>query len=325
MVENPNNVISRRSNGPVSKGAGIAIQLIKTARLQFIVGCLVIFVLGGMLAVINGAAFDLVRLLLGALVVLPAQLAVNLSNDYYDVDSDKRGGSTLISGGAGVLLEHPELRRTVIRVAAGAVVFSLGMGLVFLFLYHYPAWMYGLVILGNLLGWTYSAPPVRLVQRGWGEIPFLFITGILVPAMGYLVVKGTLDGGFYPFILPLIFYGLIFVLSVEFPDVEDDLEADKRTWIARMGRRSGFTITGSLVILTTIYFFLADGFFPTAGGMNFRLLGWFSIIPLVPGVAGLIRRPAERGAATRIATWTIIGLVVFSLLVDGTLIVTALK
>ena len=61
-----------------------------------------------------GAPFAPFRLLQGCLVSLPAQLSVHFSNDYFDVGSDGAVRPTLINGGGGVLLQHPELREPVI-------------------------------------------------------------------------------------------------------------------------------------------------------------------------------------------------------------------
>jgi 1,4-dihydroxy-2-naphthoate octaprenyltransferase len=39
--------------------------------------------------------------------------------------------------------------------------------------------------MGNLVGWFYSAPPLRLAYRGLGEFSTAATVGFLVPAMGY--------------------------------------------------------------------------------------------------------------------------------------------
>ncbi len=163
--------------------------LFRVARLQFLVAGVALFVLGGMLAVLAGGSFSFMRLLLGYLVILPAQLSVHFSNDYFDVGSDRPGRPTLISGGGGVLLEHPELREPVKWIAVGLILASLLMGTIFLWNYAIPAWLFGFIVLGNLLGWCYSAPPFRFSQRGWGEVCYTFIAGLLVPGMGYLATE----------------------------------------------------------------------------------------------------------------------------------------
>jgi 1,4-dihydroxy-2-naphthoate octaprenyltransferase len=289
-------------------------NLFRVARLQFLIAGLALFVLGGLWAVLLGASFSLLRLLLGYLVILPAQLSVHFSNDYFDVGSDRPGQPTLISGGGGVLLEHPELREPVKWIALGLILSSLGVGFVFLRMYAYPLWIFGFVVLGNLLGWCYSAPPVRLSRRGLGEVSYTFIAGCLVPGMGYLVLRGTLDAGGLFFLPPLILYGLASILSVEIPDVEDDTLSHKATWLARMGRASGFTAIGWLLVAATGYFFLSPMIFPRQARMDPRVLGVLSFLPLGVGLWGMLRRPLERKVATGIATGIVIMLAAFSII-----------
>src|SRR5512143_262857 len=125
-------------------------NLIRVARLPFLIAGLALYVLGASWAGLLGAFFSPMRLLLGYLVILPAQLSVHFSNDYFDVDSDRPGRPTLISGGGGVLLEHPELRNPVKWIALGLSLSSLGIGFVFLWFYAYPLWIFGFILLGNL-------------------------------------------------------------------------------------------------------------------------------------------------------------------------------
>ena len=292
----------------------------RVARPQFLIVGLALFLLGGLWAILLGASFSPMRLLLGYLVILPAQLSVHFSNDYFDVSSDRPGRPTFISGGGGVLLEHPELREPVKWIALGLIVSSLGMGFIFLHAYAYPLWIFGFVVLGNLLGWYYSAPPFRLSRRGLGEVCYTFIAGVLVPGMGYLALRGALDAGGLFFLLPLILYGLASILSVEMPDVEDDLLAHKETWLVRMGRAPGFTTIGCLLLAATGYFFLSPIFFPWQVRMDPRVLGVLSLLPSGVGLFGLLKRPLERQAATEIATGIVIMLAAFSIFVDGYLI-----
>jgi 1,4-dihydroxy-2-naphthoate octaprenyltransferase len=300
-------------------------NLIRVARLPFLVVGLAIFMVGALWAVLLGASFSPMRLLLGYLVILPAQLSVHFSNDYFDVDSDRPGRPTFISGGGGVLLEHPELREPVKRIALGLIITSLGIGFVFLWFYAYPLWIFGFIVLGNLLGWYYSAPPFRFSQRGLGEVSYAFIAGVLVPGMGYLALRGALDAGGLFFLPPLILYGLVSILSVEIPDVEDDLLAHKATWLTRMGRASGFTTIAWLLVAATVYFFLSPLFFSRQVHMDPRVLGVLSLLPLGAGLFGMLRRPLDRPAATRMATWIVIMLVAFSIIVDGYLLYLATR
>lgn len=301
------------------------IKLLKVARLQFLTVGLTLFVLGALWAVLLGAIFSPLRLLLGYLVILPAQLSVHFSNDYFDIASDRLGGSTLISGGGGVLLGHPELREPAKWIAVALIFLSIGMSIIFMWIYSYPFWMIAFVILGNLIGWYYSAPPFRLSHRGLGELCYAFIAGFLVPSMGYLVMRGFLDPDGIFFLVPLTLYGLVSVLSVEIPDMEDDRLSSKRTWVARMGRNFGFNLVGWLLLAATAYFFVFPIFYKRQIPLDLQVLGLLSLLPLGAGMVGMMKRPIDREPATKIATWIVLTLTIFSVCVDGYLFYLAVR
>ena len=295
-------------------------KLLQVGRPHFLISGLALFVFGALLAVRLGVPFSLPRLILGYLVILLAQFSVHYSNDNFDVATDRPGDATPFSGGSGVLIEHPDLRKPVKWIAVTLTGCSLATGLVFLQTNRYPFWIFGFVVIGNLLGWFYSAPPFRLSSRGLGEPVYTFIGGVLIPGMGYLAMKGTLDLAGAFILIPLLLYGLASILSVEIPDMEADHLGNKRTWVARKGRSFGFSIIGTCLLAATGYFFIFPSLSNGQVPLDFHILGVLSLLPLSPGMVGLIRRPLQREPATRIAIWTVLSLVVFSILADGYLI-----
>jgi 1,4-dihydroxy-2-naphthoate octaprenyltransferase len=180
-----------------------------------------LFAFGALWAVLMGAPVYLSRILLVYLVLLPAHLSISYSNDYFDIDVDKYDKPTLFSGGSGVLVDHPELRKPAKWTAITLILCSLALGIVFQILYSFPIWFLGIVLLGNLLGWFYSAPPLRFAYRGLGELSMAVSIGLLI-RFGYLVTSGQINMDGLLFIIPLMLYGLAFILNVEIPDMESD-------------------------------------------------------------------------------------------------------
>jgi 1,4-dihydroxy-2-naphthoate octaprenyltransferase len=310
-------------------------KLLRLTRPQFMLASLALFILGSAWGVIRGAAFPLARFLLGYLVILPAQLSNAFCNDCFDLEVDRGGSRNFFSGGTGVLLEHPELRRPAMRIALALTGCSLALGILFVRLYAFPLWFLGLVVLGNFLGWFYSAPPLRLSYRGLGELSTALIAGLLVPSMGYLVTRGRLDGDGLLLAIPLVLYSLAFILAVEIPDMEADRLGGKHTWVAQRGRAFGFSLVGVFLMAATGFFFFLP-WLPAAlspqvqvrppdPGLNFRLLGLFSLLPLAPGLLGLLKRPAGRRTATWLAGWMVSGLAGFFFLADVYMIYAAAR
>ncbi len=298
-------------------------QLLRVARPQFLISGLALFIFGVSWAVLSGASFSLSRTLLGYLALLPAHLSVSYSNDYFDVDVDKYDKPTFFSGGSGVLVDHPGLRKPAQWTAITLILCSLALGIVFQIVYSFTIWFSGFVVLGNLLGWFYSAPPLRLAYRGLGELSMIFSIGLLIPGLGYLVTSGQMNQDGLLFVVPLMLYGLAFILTVEIPDMEADRLGNKRTWVARKGRGFGFTLIAASFLLATLFFLCFPWLTSRIYPLDFRFLGILSLIPLGAGCIGILTRPTEKRSATRVVNGIMITLAVFCILADGYLVYLA--
>ncbi len=298
-------------------------KLFRVARPQFLICGLFLFIFGACWAILLGASFSLPRMLLGYLVLIPAHLSVSYSNDYFDVDVDRHGRPTFFSGGSGILVDHPELRAPARRVAIALILSSLAFGILFQIVYSIPIWFLGLVVLGNLLGWFYSASPLRLAYRGLGELAMIISIGLLVPGLGYLVTSGHIDQAGLLFSVPLMLYGLAFILTVENPDMEADRLGGKRTWVARKGRSFGFSVTGAAVLLATLFFFCLPWLTSRTYPLDFRFLGILSLLPLGAGCIGWLKRPLEKSPATRAVYGMMTTLAAFCILADGYMVLLA--
>ncbi len=292
------------------------LKLLQISRPQFLTVGFALFIFGASWAVLLGAPFSLMRFLFGYLVIMPAHLSVSYSNDYFDVDVDKFDKPTTFSGGSGVLVEHPELREPAKWTAIGLILCSLFLGAIFQVFYSYPLWFFGLVLLGNLSTWFYSAPPVRLVYRGLGELSTIATTGFLLPVMGYVVARGFIDGDGLLFIIPLLLYALVFTVTVEIPDREVDLLGGKHTWVACCGRAFGFTLVAIALLLATLFFVCFPFFSLRVYPLDFRVLGMLSLLPLGAGVLALFKWPTERKTAIKLVNGIMVSLGFFYLLAD---------
>jgi 1,4-dihydroxy-2-naphthoate octaprenyltransferase len=276
-----------------------------------------LFAFGALWAVLLGAPVYLSRILLGYLVLLPAHLSVSYSNDYFDVDVDKYDKPTIFTGGSGVLVDDPGLRKPAKWIAITLILCSLALGIIFTMMYSFPIWFLGFVVLGNLLGWFYSAPPIRLAYRGLGELSMTFSIGLLIPGLGFLVTSGQMNQDGLLFIVPLMLYGLAFILTVEIPDMESDRLGNKMTWVARKGRGFGFTLIAASFLLATLFFFCFPWLTSRIYPLDFRFLGILSLLPLGAGCIGLLRRPLEKQSATRVVNGIMITIAALCFLMDG--------
>lgn len=288
------------------------VDLLRIARPQFLVAGLAVFVFGAAWAVLTGAPFDLMRATAAYVVLVPAHLSVSYSNDAFDLDADRFGRPTLISGGSGVLVGRPDLRRAAIWIALLLHAISLIGGLVFQWIYANSWTLFGFVLAGNAVAWWYTAPPLRLVYRGFGELALALSIGGLIPGYGMLAAGGSFEPLTLWLGLPLMLFGLAFVLAVQIPDLEADRLGGKRTWVALHGRPPAFELMALALGLAALALFST----PTTS-LEPRVLSLLSLLPFGTSVLALKRRLHDRHPATLAAVAILVALIAFCLLADG--------
>jgi 1,4-dihydroxy-2-naphthoate octaprenyltransferase len=293
--------------------------MIRMGRLPLLFGGFLLYLLGALTAAAAGHAFSPVRFLLGYAILGPAHLSVHFSNDYFDADGDRLGTPTGVSGGSGVLTRYPDLRPRARLAALTLIGISCLAGLL-AFLTVLPAPLLLLfIVLGNGLGWFYSAPPVRLSSRGIGEASTAATFGLLLPGMGYLAIAGGLDLPFLLAAVPLTLLGVSFILSVEIPDRDADALSGKMTFIVRHGIPAGIRSVFVSAALASLFLVLAPvaGIFPPTGPSGIFALA--SLLPLGSSLAGNVRPPRDGGGMAGFARRTVLSLILFAALADACL------
>jgi len=268
--------------------------IIHLARLHFMLPALLVYLLGVEFAVVIGYSISIEKILFGYLIFLFAQLSLNISNDYFDFESDKNSERTYLSGGSGVLVVHPELKPIARNLAILFLVASIGSAFLFMLIYSYELSFLIFVSLGALLGWFYSAPPLRLSYRGLGEVSTAIAIGLLMPGMGYYVVAGHIDSWFILLSFPLSLYGFFFIFTVELPDVDSD-RISKRLNLAVI---KGIPVTLKMCLVVTLLgciILLSFSFLNLEGQANLMLfLTIISLLPLAGAIAGIGQNPEKR-------------------------------
>ncbi|MHB0858753.1 MAG: prenyltransferase [Anaerolineae bacterium] len=296
-----------------------SLKVVRLGRVHFLFPGLLLFCFGAFMAGLAGAQVSWQRLVWGYLAFLPAHLSVSYSNDYHDADADRLGSPTLFTGGSGVLVRHPELMPLARNLALALIACSLVLSVTFMRAHALTPWYLALVVAGNLLGWFYAAPPLRLAYRGLGEAATTLTIGAMIPALGYLSMSGRLDAAFLPVMLPLMAFGLAFITSVESPDMEADLRAGKHTLVARRGRRCAFRLVGAMAALATLALAALAVVQPSLLAER-PMLAVFSLLTAGVGLWGALRAPVARAAATHQVNRFLVALILFMVLADAYLL-----
>ncbi len=290
------------------------INILKLGRFFFVMGGFFLFSVGALFAVLTGAELEINKLLLGYLILFLGHLSVSYSNDYFDFEADKLGEKTNVSGGSGILQMDPSLRKTSKWIAISLILISIILGFIFTIKYNYPWVFLGYVIFGNLLGWFYTAPPIRLSYRRLGEISTMLAIGFVVPGMGYYVMKGLIDTNYLLFTIPLLMYGIYFILSVEIPDMETDALSGKKSFVTKNGRKLSLKMIFLTALFATVMYIVFQMTNLFELNVNFFMVSVLSLIPLL--FSGLALNKDSRAKSVKIAFTNLNALILFAILTN---------
>jgi 1,4-dihydroxy-2-naphthoate octaprenyltransferase len=266
-------------------------ELIELGRFRFLAGGFLLYAMGFLLASLSINNFSLTLFLFGYAIMLPGHLGLSYSNNYFDFKGDRFNKPNLFSGGSRVLIDNPDLRKISIFIAIALMGVSVIISVIFVFLYSFSYFLILFVIFANLLGFFYSAPPLRLAYKGLGEIANMITMGIIMPGIGYWIAKGGLDSLFFIFATVFLLYGLHFIISVELPDMEGDLKAKKYTLVTRLGRKTSYRILILSILSASIFLMFFSAINIVSNSINLFIIFLLSFIPLIIGLSGLLKKP----------------------------------
>jgi 1,4-dihydroxy-2-naphthoate octaprenyltransferase len=228
--------------------------LLRMTRPGFLLVTLVGCVLGMATAAACGCGFDEVKGGLTVLLALMAHAGANVLNDACDADSGAdaantqalspwTGGARLIQQGRVTLAQTRQWAWTLLALSA--------MGGLWLAVQSSGA-LLAMGAAGLVLAWAYSAPPLRLMHRGLGEV-------VVALAWWGVVVGADLVQRERFFLIPAVaavsFALLVanILLVAGLPDARSDAAVGKRTLAVRLGPHGVAVMSTSVVLLAYVW------------------------------------------------------------------------
>jgi 1,4-dihydroxy-2-naphthoate octaprenyltransferase len=208
--------------------------------------------------------------LLGAMAV---HLGLNVTNDIFDTLSGVDAANftpTKFSGGSRVLQYGLVNMRQMIALAAVFYALAIIVGLVLVAVSGLGLLWLG--VAGILISYFYTAPPLRLVHRGLGELCVALGFGPIMVLGAYFVQ--TRQYALRPLILsiPVGILVMLILYANEVPDRFADAKAGKRTLVVRM--QPDAVIRGYVVAVAVAYMVVI-------AGVLFGVLPWPTLISLL--------------------------------------------
>jgi 1,4-dihydroxy-2-naphthoate octaprenyltransferase len=240
---------------------------LRTTRLPFLSATAVPVLLGIAVAA-RGGEFNGWLALLTVLGAALAHLAINVSNDIFDTLSgadEANVNPTPFSGGSRVLLYDLLTLRQLIALAAALFAGAAAIGLVLVWATN-SATLLGIGLAGIALGLAYTAPPLKLVYRGLGEIAVAIGFGPIMLLGAYVVQTGSLSWEAAVASVPVAILVALILYVNEIPDRVGDAAAGKRTLPVRLSPRvvTGIYLAAAVLALAVVVGGVAIGLLPVA-------------------------------------------------------------
>lgn len=201
----------------------------RMARPLMLLSIFLVYATGALAALAHGCAFSLPAFAWGWAALLAASLSIHYINEYADYETDRLTQRTQFSGGSGALPAGLVPRAFALHAARAAAALSGGLALI--------GWLSGAIApvalavlaLGLFGGWMYSAPPLKLAWRGWGELDNALLGGLLLPLAGYAAQAGAISLGAAAAFIPFTLLVFVNLLATTWADRTADAAAGKFT------------------------------------------------------------------------------------------------
>jgi 1,4-dihydroxy-2-naphthoate octaprenyltransferase len=221
---------------PVKPRLEFGSLVLRTTRLPFLTATIVPVVLGIAIAARQGS-FDLLTAVLTVIGASLVQLGLNVANDVFDTAQgadDANVTPTKFSGGSRVIQYGLVSFRQMAGLATIFYVLAGAIGLALLAVRGSPA-VLAIGVIGFVVSIGYTAPPLKLVYRGLGEVAVALGFGPLMLLGAYVVqTRGTLTWEPVVASLPIALLVALILYVNEIPDRRGDARAGKRTLPVRL-------------------------------------------------------------------------------------------
>ena len=268
--------LSRERGEDVKPQLSLGWLIFLATRVPFLTATIVPVLLGAIVARSHGFSqwwLAMLALLGGSLI----HLALNVTNDVSDATSgadEANVNPTMFSGGSRMIQYGLVSLATMKKAAIGLYAAGIAIGL---YLAATRGWdLLWIGAAGVFLSIFYSAPPLRLVHRGLGEICVALGFGPIMVLGTYFVLAQRFSFEAFWASVPVALLIMLVLYVNQIPDRPSDEKAGKRTIVVRLSE--GAIVRGYALSIVAAYAAIAVGV--VAGWMPAWTLIAFATIPI---------------------------------------------
>lgn len=277
-------------------------KLLRLSRpLHLLVAALTYF-FGASIANYLGKPFRADSFWLGIIAVFLAQISMNLLAEVFrPVNEPVIENETL--------KDRLTLRNNALYVSIAALTASAVIAFLLYNNHRLTLASFLFLLLSLVIILAYSVPPVRLINRGFGEFLLAAHLAYVFPSIAYILQAGETHR-FLMLTIPLVFLAFAYFIVMDFPSFASDRKYERVTLLTRLGWERVVPLHHLFVLLAYIFFLALPAF-----GLSLFLL-WPAFLTLPFALFQIIQlRSIALGAPTNWILLTVTALSVFGLTV----------
>jgi 1,4-dihydroxy-2-naphthoate octaprenyltransferase len=242
-------------------------KIIRLSRPLYLLLAALTYVLGASIPAYLGKSFQTTPFWMGLVIVLLAQLAMSLLSEVFRPHNEP-----LVENATPSEIESLRNNAQYISIASLA---TAGVLTYVLFINdQLPLMAFYFLLISLLIILAYSIPPLRLPDRGFGELALAIHIAYVIPTIGFLLRAEESHRLLGFIITPLTLLALAYFLVLNFPSFSSDQKYHRATLLRRLNWQRAVPVHHGLIVV-------AYGFFAMAPllGFSFNLI-WPAFLTL---------------------------------------------
>jgi 1,4-dihydroxy-2-naphthoate polyprenyltransferase len=228
--------------------------LLLAARPFSLLAGILLYAVGGGIAVYLGEPLDWTTYWIGQAAVTMLQLSTFLLSAYFSQPArppfEVRARS--IPGAP-----NPPPRGIYLQVAATTLTIGAVMTVLLLARGDLPPTAFLFFVLAVALGLLYAIPPFRLVEKGYGELVLAVLFANIIPSLAFLLQSGDPHRLLVMLTFPLTCLYLAAEIAAELQPYAEDMRVGRMTMLVRIGWQRGMSLHNLLIAAAYILLALA--------------------------------------------------------------------
>jgi len=277
-------------------------NLVRLSRPIHILLAALTYFFGASIANYLGKPFRTDSFWLGLIAVLLAQISMNLLAEVFRPVNEPIIEDETLKG-------RLTLRNNALYVSIAALTANVVIAFLLYNNHRLTLSAFLFLLLSLVIILTYSVPPLRLINRGFGEFLLAAHLTYVIPSIAYILQAGETHR-LLLLTIPLVFLAFAYFIVMDFPSFASDRKYDRVTFLTRLGWERVVPLHHLFVLLAYL-FFLASPVF----GISLSLL-WPAFLTFPFALFQIFQlRNIALGAPTNWILLTVTALSVFGLTV----------